>query len=203
MPAKSAKVDDYIAKAAPFAQPVLEHLRAVVHDACPSVEEAWKWNFPNFLYKGAILCTMSAFKEHCSFGFWKGSLLSDPDKLLPTTGKTGMGHLGKITSLSDLPSDEIMKKYIKEAMRLNDEGVKLPPKTKATAPKDIAVPGYFTEALEASEKAKLAFNQFPYSHKKEYIEWFEDAKTEATRNKRVAQALQWLEEGKSRNWKYQ
>jgi uncharacterized protein YdeI (YjbR/CyaY-like superfamily) len=201
---KDDRVDAYISKAADFAKPVLIHLRRVVHTACPDVEETWKWSFPNFMYKGSILCTMAAFKSHCSFGFWKASLLPDTDNILTNRDKDGMGHLGKIESLADLPADEVLIKYIQAGMQLNDAGVKLPPRAKVTEKekKEMEVPAYFTEALETSPAAKEKFNAFSYSHKKEYIEWFEEAKTEATRNKRMTQALDWIENGKSRNWKY-
>jgi len=199
-----ARIDAYIEKAADFAKPILTHLRELVHSACPDVEETWKWSFPVFSYNGAILCTMAAFKEHCSFGFWKASLLADVDNIFPVSGKDGMGHLGKITTLKDLPKDTILKKYIKAAMKLNDEGVKLPPRAKATEKekKELQTPDYFVNELKKNKNAAKLFDAFSYSHKKEYIQWFEEAKTEPTRNKRIAQAIAWIAEGKSRNWKY-
>jgi len=199
-----ARIDVYIDKAADFAKPILVHLRELVHAACPDVEEAWKWSFPVFMYKGAIMCNLAAFKQHCSFGFWKASIMPDPDNILSVSDREGMGHLGKITSLKDLPKDTVLKKYIKAAMKLNDEGVKLPPRPKPTEKekKELQVPDYFTKELKKNKAAGELFNAFSYSHKKEYIEWFEEAKTDATRAKRVAQALEWIVEGKSRNWKY-
>lgn len=201
---KDERVDAYIAKAADFAKPILTHLRTLMHTACPDVEETWKWSFPNFMYKGAILCNMAAFKEHCAFGFWKASLLNDTDGLFSPKERVGMGHLGKIQSLKDLPKDAVLKKYIKAAMKLNDDGVKLPARNKPTDKEKqaLVVPDYFVKALKKNKKAEKAFNDFSYSHKKEYIQWFEEAKTAATRDKRIAQALEWMAEGKSRNWKY-
>ncbi|MBA2561728.1 MAG: YdeI/OmpD-associated family protein [Chitinophagaceae bacterium] len=195
------RIDAYINKATPFAQPILHHIRQLVHKACPQVEETIKWSFPHFDYKG-ILCSMAAMKQHCSFGFWKASLMADPEKLLNKIGNTSMGSFGKIASINDLPSDKILISYIKEAVRLNEEDVKLPPKER-TAKKDVEVPGYMTSALSKNKKAQSAFDNFSPSHKREYIEWINDAKTEATRNKRIGTMLEWLAEGKSLNWKYQ
>ena len=197
---KDKRVDDYIAKSANFAKPILSHLRSLVHTACPLVEETIKWSFPNFDYKGAF-CSMAAFKAHCSFGFWKAALMKDAGTL-KNNQQNAMGHLGKITSLADLPPDKILIGYIKEAVRLNDEGIKLPRK-KPVEKKEILIPDYFTLALRKNKKALQAFEAFSPSHKKEYIEWITDAKTEETRNRRMATAIEWIAEGKGRNWKYE
>src|SRR4026207_417368 len=127
---KDKRVDDYIAKSADFAKPILNHIRQLVHTVCPQVEETIKWSFPNFDYKG-VFCSMAAFKAHCSFGFWKAALMSDATKMKDNQ-KTAMGHMGKITSLKDLPPDKVLIAYIKEAAKLNDEGIKLPPRKKIT-----------------------------------------------------------------------
>ena len=201
---KDERIDTYIAGAADFAKPVLAHLRALIHDACPDVEETWKWSFPNFMYKGAILCSMAAFKNHCSFGFWKAALMVDTDNVLTLTEREAMGHLGKIESLKDLPKDAILKKYIKAAMKLNEDGVKPPPRAKATEKekKELVAPQYFVEELAKNAAAAAVFQSFSYTNKKEYVDWFVEAKTETTRNKRIAQAIEWIAEGKVRNWKY-
>jgi uncharacterized protein YdeI (YjbR/CyaY-like superfamily) len=205
MATKDPRVDAYLEKVAPFAREVLTHLRELVHATCPEIEETWKWSFPVFMYKGAILCNMAGFKEHCAFGFWKAALMENDEKVLSVKDREGMGHLGKITSLKDLPKDATLKKYIKAAMKLNEDGVKLPARKKASEAdkKQLPVPGYLTETLAAHPKAKAAFEAFSYSHKKEYIEWITEAKTETTRNKRMATMMEWLTEGKSRNWKYE
>lgn len=201
---KDERIDAYIVKAADFAKPVLTHLRDLVHSACPDVEETWKWSFPHFMYKGQVLCSMAGFKEHCAFSFWKAALLADEDKVLSVTEREGMGHLGKITSLKDLPKDAILKKYIKAAMKLNEDGVKLPPRSKVSEQekKELEAPDYFTAELKKNKKAQKTLDAFSYSHRKEYLQWITEAKTEVTRNKRMAEAIQWMEEGKSRNWKY-
>ena len=198
------RVDAYIEKSADFAKPILEHLRELIHTACPDVEEAWKWSFPCFIYHGAIMCNMAAFKEHASFGFWKASIMDDTDKILNVgEGKDGMGHLNKLYSLKDLPKDAVLKKYIKAAMKLNEAGVKITrPKPTDKDKKELKTPDYLTKELKKNKQAEKVFNDFSYSNKKEYIDWFEEAKTDATRDKRLAQAIEWIAEGKSRNWKY-
>ena len=198
------RVDAYIDKAQDFAKPILTHLRELVHTACPDVEETWKWSFPVFMYHGAILCNMAAFKEHAVFGFWKASLLDDVDAVLTITDRASMGHLGKLQSVKDLPKDAVLKKYIKAAMKLNEQGVKLPSRTKVSESdkKEFEIPAYFTSELKKNKQANAVFETFSYSAKKEYVEWLEEAKTDATRNKRMTQAIEWIAEGKSRHWKY-
>lgn len=201
MPIKDKRVDAYIAKSADYAKPILTHLRALVHEACPEVTETIKWGFPNFDYKG-VFCNMAAFKQHCAFGFWKASLLKDPKKILMAANRESMGSLGKITSLKDLPSDKIILAFINQAVKLNDEGIKRAVKTTPKGSKTIDTPAYFLKVLKKNKAALDIFENFPYSHRKEYIQWFEEAKTEETRHKRIAQALEWIAEGKGRNWKY-
>ncbi len=198
------RVDAYIAKSAEFAQPILNHLRELIHATCPDVEETWKWSFPHFDYKGSTLCSMAAFKQHCAFGFWKASMMQDTDGVLEIKDRAAMGHLGRITSLKDLPKDSILKKYIKAAMKLNDEGVKMPARNKASdaEKKALTTPPDFAALLKKNKAAAAVFKDFSYSNKKDYIEWFEEAKTEATRTKRMDQAIEWIAEGKSRHWKY-
>jgi uncharacterized protein YdeI (YjbR/CyaY-like superfamily) len=201
---KDPRIDAYIGKARGFARPILNHLRNMIHASCPDVGETWKWSFPHFMYRGAILCSMAAFKEHCAFGFWKASLLQDTDNVLEIKDREAMGHLGKIQSLKDLPKDAVLKKYIKAAMKLNETGAKLPPRTKVTERErlELAIPDYFARELKKNKAAGEVFNAFSYSNKRDYIEWLEEAKTEATRDKRMAQAIEWIAEGKSRHWKY-
>ena len=198
MGSRDSRIDTYIAKAPEFAQPFLEHLRAIVHTACPDAEETMKWSRPHFLYKG-MLCGMGYFKEYCSFGFWKGSLIvKDSD----ATAEKAMGDFGRITKVSDLPSKKVLTGYIKQAMKLNDEGVKTPSRTKPKVRKELVIPDELTNALRKNAKAKAAFDKFSPSHKREYVEWITEAKTEATRNRRLETAIEWMAAGKSRNWKY-
>lgn len=193
-------VDDYIGKAEDFAKPILTHLRKIVHDACPDVEEKMRWSFPHFDHKG-IMLSMASFREHCTFNFWKQSIMNDPNGLFADSDEA-MGSLGKIKKKSDLPPDSLLKAYVMEAVRLNDEGIKVP--KKAPAPKeDVAVPDDLEKELKKHKKALKAFEAFSPSHKREYVEWITEAKREATREKRLSQAIEMLEEGKSRNWKYE
>ncbi len=201
MSATDSRIDAYIEKSAPFAKPVLQHIRELVHKACPAVEETMKWSFPHFDYKG-IMCSMASFKHHCAFSFWKASIMKDPERILKIKDRESMGHFDKISSLEDLPSDEVLIAYIKEAARLNDEEIKLPSKTKRLEKKELEIPDYLTAALKKNEKAQTCFDNFSPSHKREYIEWITEAKTEATRMKRIETAIEWLVEGKIRNWKY-
>lgn len=198
MPTVDPRIDAYIEKSAEFAKPVLVHLRKLIHKACPQVTETLKWSMPSFEYKG-ILCGFAAFKQHCTFGFWKQSLM-ETDAF--PKNKTAMGSFGRITSLDDLPSDKVMIDLIKQAAELNDKGVKVP-KRPVPVKKELVIPGDLTKALSKNRTAKAAFEKFSYSHKKEYVEWIEEAKTEPTRNKRLATTVEWLSEGKSRNWKYE
>jgi hypothetical protein len=198
MGTRDDRIDAYIAKSAEFARPILTHLREVVHAACPEVEETMKWSFPHFMYKG-ILCSMAAFKEHCSFGFWKSSLIVEKE---PNDVKNGMGQFGRITAPGDLPSKKFLSDYIKQAMKLNDSGVKSPTRSKPKAPKEVVVPDDLRNALQKNKKALATFEKFPPSQKREYIEWITEAKTDATRTRRLETAIEWMAEGKVRNWKY-
>lgn len=200
MGAYSKRIDTYISNANDFAKPVLTHLRSMVHKACPKVEETIKWGFPHFEYKG-MLCYMAAFKQHCTFGFWKGALMKDEQMVMTDLGESAMGHFGKIKNISDLPANKILLAYLKEAVRLNEEGVKLPPK-KINKLKVVQVPPDLKKALAKIKTAAETFNSFSNSNKKDYVDWLEDAKTEATRAKRLALAVEWMTEGKVRNWKY-
>lgn len=200
---KEKKIDTYIAKSADFAKPILLHIRELVHKTCPDVEEKIKWGMPFFDYKGEMLCHMASFKQHAVMSFWKASLMKDPALMENAKSETAMGHLGRITSLKDMPSDKKITSWIKEAMELNDKGIKLPSKAKPADKKELVVPDYFLKALAKNKKAKQVFENFPYSHKKEYVNWIIEAKTEDTRNKRIETALEWLAEGKSRLWKYE
>lgn len=194
------RIDAYIVKAQPFAWPILEHLRALVHKTCPEVEESIKWSFPHFNYKGEMMCSMASFKQHCAFGFWKASLMKDKTLVANAKGETAMGHLGRITSLKDLPSDATIIRYIKEAMQLNDAGIKV--EKKKPGSEELEIPDYFIKELLKNKAAKKTFEAFSPSNKKEYVLWITEAKTEATRKSRMATAIEWMAEGKPRNWKY-
>jgi len=202
MPTTDKPIDAYIEKKADFAKPILKHLRELVHKACPDAEETIKWGMPFFDYKGSVLCAMAAFKEHCSFTFWKAKLMKDPEGILQVAERHAMGNFDRITSLKDLPSDKTLIAYIKEAAKLNEDDIKLPPRKKA-APTELKMPVDFAAALKKNKKANTIFENFTPGKKKEYIEWITEAKTEPTKMKRIETAVEWIPEGKSRNWKYQ
>lgn len=195
------RVDAYIAKSAEFARPILRHLRELVHKACPAAAETVKWGMPFFEYSGSLLCNMAAFKQHCSFGFWNASLLNDPERALQVKNRTSMGHFERITSLKDLPPDKTILALVKEAAKLNEQGIKKPAPKKEVKP-EPPVPAALAAALKKNKKAKTHFDQMPPSHRREYIEWITEAKTDPTRDKRIATTIEWLTEGKSRNWQY-
>jgi uncharacterized protein YdeI (YjbR/CyaY-like superfamily) len=195
------RIDAYIANAAAFAQPILRRVRKLVHEACPSVEETMKWNMPNFTYRGKILCNLAAFKAHCAMGFWHQEM----EKLIAKeNGKTSeaMGLLGRITSIHDLPDDKTMIDYIRRAVELSDANV--PSRPRAAKPKPEAkVPPDLAAALKKNKKAATTFADFSPSHRREYIEWIVEAKRDETRQKRLTTTIEWLTEGKARNWKYE
>ncbi len=194
-------VDAYIAKSQPFARPILEHLREVVHAACPDVIETMKWSFPHFDYKG-MLCSMAAFKEHAAFGFWKHGLLAERGALAAGMNRGAMGSFGRVTSVADLPPRRALAVLVKQAMKLNDEGVKSPHRSKPRPRPAIAPPAAFTAALKKDAKARATWAAFPPGHRRDYLEWITEAKTVATRDARIATTIEWVGEGKARNWKY-
>lgn len=200
MPTKpDPRIDAYIKKSAAFAQPILRHLRALVHQACPEATETMKWSCPHFEYGGGILCGMAAFKAHATFGFWHQGMAA-------VLGKDGvkadeaMGSLGRITSPADLPSDAALLRYVKTAAQLNTSDAPARPKAK---PKPApTVPADLADALKRSKAAAATWEKFPPSHRREYIAWITEAKRVETRESRLATTLEWLAEGKQRNWKY-
>ena len=194
---RDPRIDAYIERAAPFARPILVHVRALVHEACPQVEETIKWGMPTFMHAGGILCGMAAFRQHASFGFWKHALVVGEGE-----PQAGMGSYGKLASVKDLPPKRTLLAHVRKAMKLNEGGVKAParkstPKPPPDVPEDLAV------ALEKNRAAKATFDAFPPSCRREYVEWINDARRQETRAKRLAQAVEWMAEGKRRNWKYE
>jgi uncharacterized protein YdeI (YjbR/CyaY-like superfamily) len=186
------RVDAYIEKSPAFAKPILKHLRALVHATCPNAEETIKWRMPMFMHHG-ILCGMAAFKHHCAFVLFKHKLVFEDQ----VTSDEAMGQFGRITALSQLPSDKYIATYIRKGMKLNESGVKL---TRAPAKKTpLKVPDDLSAALKKNKRALAVFEKFAPSHKREYIEWISEAKRDETRTKRIAQAVEWIAEGKQRN----
>lgn len=198
--AHDPRVDVYFAKAQEFAQPVLGHIRSLMHEHCPNVQEAIKWGFPAFTYNRTIIATMAAFKGHASAGFWYGKMvMGDTDHQAP-----GMGSFGRLTSVADLPSDEALAAMIAKSMALVDAGVKPPHYATKSPPKPEAeVPSALSAALSVDAVAQAVWGAFAPGQRREYCEWIADAKRDETRAKRVAEAVGWIAAGKKRNWKYE
>ena len=194
---RDPRIDAYIERAASFAQPILSHVRDLVHEACPQVEETVKWGMPTFVHAGGILCGMAAFKQHASFGFWRHA-----DVVGEGEPRDGMGSYGKLASLKELPPKKTLLAHIRKAMQLNEDGVKAPARKSAPKPPPEA-PADLVTALKKNTPAQATFDAFPPSCKREYIEWIVEAKRDETRAKRLAQTVEWLAEGKRRNWKYE
>ena len=197
MPTLDPRIDAYIAKSADFAKPILTQIRETIHAACPEVEESIKWSMPAFMYHGPLM-NMAAFKAHATVGFWKGELVVGR-----SAGDDGraMGHLGRLTSVKDLPPKKEFVALIKKAAKLNEDGVKV--EKKKTPRPTVPTPPELAAALAKNKTAQAAYKAFPPSHQREYNEWIGEAKREETRAARVKQAIEWIAEGKSRNWKYQ
>ena len=192
------RVDAYIDQAAELARPVLERIREAVHAGCPETEETIKWGFPHFTYKG-ILCSMAAFKGHCSLNFWKAK-----DVLGSTaTSDEAMGQFGRLTSVEDLPPKKVLVGYVKRAMALNDAGTPGPISHRQRSEGEPKVPDDLRVALDEDKRARATFDGFPPGQRREYVDWITEAKRPGTRAKRIATALDWLAQGKRRNWKYE
>jgi uncharacterized protein YdeI (YjbR/CyaY-like superfamily) len=194
---KDPRIDAYIDKAQPFAKPILKHLRRIVHAGCPQVEETIKWNMPHFVYGGGILCMMAAFKAHCVLHFWKGEIIF---------GKRGkeseaMGEFGRIASLDDLPNEKTLTAYVQKAAAAKEKGIAETSEKKPKR-KSLPVPRYLADALKKNVKARKTFENFSPTNQRDYIEWLTEAKRDETRRGRLKTAIEWMTEGKPRNWKY-
>jgi uncharacterized protein YdeI (YjbR/CyaY-like superfamily) len=191
------RIDAYIDdKAADFAKPILRHLRAMVHEACPDCEETLKWSMPTFMYKGKILAGLASFKAHATFGYWNDTMLQADEK-----NRSAMGQFGRITSVDDLPPRETLIALTRKSMALVDSGAK--PERQRAAKAPLTVPQDLQAALDAAPAAKATWDGFPPSCQREYVEWVTEAKRDETRTKRLNQTVEWLQEGKKRNWKYE
>jgi uncharacterized protein YdeI (YjbR/CyaY-like superfamily) len=191
---RDPRVDAYIEASADFARPILTRLREIVHAACPQAKETIKWGAPYFEHEGPM-CGMVAFKRHCAFVFWKDRLIVE------NPSDEAMGQLGRIEELADLPPKKTLTAWVRKAARLNEEGVKVPRRARRARP-PVKVPADLQKALNRNARAKDAFEAFSSSHRREYVDWIEEAKREETRRKRVASAIEWMAEGKPRHWKY-
>jgi uncharacterized protein YdeI (YjbR/CyaY-like superfamily) len=195
------RVDVFIEKSADFARPILVEFRSILQEAHPELVETWKWSFPNYTMNGKIICSFSAFKNHCSFGFWLGAQMPDPHHILEQIGKTAMGSLGKITTVSQLPKRELLIAYIQQAIELSEKGLTVQKKSQAIDKLEqtsLDFPEFFLNA----QKEGASFDRLSPSQRKEYLTWIFDSKTSETKNKRTKTMLENLQEGKSLHWKY-
>ena len=193
---KDPRVDAYIAKQQPFAQPILNQIRETIHAASPEIQETVKWGAPAYDHHG-MLCGMAAFKEHCVLGFWKGTLIVGRNN----KSLDAAGSFGRIKRVKDLPPKKDLIAYVRKAMALNEAGIKAPKKHKDPR-KPIPMPTDMKEALARNERAKTTYEDFSPSHKREYLQWITEAKQPETRQRRLSQAVEWMAEGKPRMWKY-
>jgi uncharacterized protein YdeI (YjbR/CyaY-like superfamily) len=198
MASKDPRVDAYIAKQKPFAQPILKRIRQAVHTGCPDVTETIKWGVPAFEYKGPM-CGMAAFKAHCLMGFWKGTLVKSMPKDRVTQAGGGWG---RFESIDDLPDLKLIVRMVKEAVALNDAGIKIPRAVKPAKP-PLKAPGDMLAAIKKDRKAGAAWAGFSPSAQRDYVEWITQAKSDDTRARRLQTAVEWIAEGKRRNWKYE
>ncbi len=198
---RSAGIDAYVSSAAPFARPILKHLRELVHAGCPEVAETMKWRMPFFVHGGRNLCHMAAFKAHCAFGFWHADMRQFVDR---ETGKSGeaMGSLGRIAALADLPPDRTLVGYVQRAAALNASGLPAHAVPKRRTRPALPVPRELCAALAGHPEAAATFSRMSRSHRREYIEWITGAKRDETRRRRLETAVAWLAEGRSLNWRY-
>ena len=194
MPARDPRIDAYIANAADFARPILVHLRDVVHAACPGVEETIKWGMPHFMHHG-MLAGMAAFKAHATFGLWRGK------ELVPDGDESAMGQFGCLASVRDLPPKRTLVALVKKAAALNEAGTPRPRRVVAKKPPPVPSPA-FAAALKRNREAARNFAALAPGQQREYVAWIDEARREETRDKRIAQAVEWIAEGKLRNWKY-
>ncbi len=201
MGTKSPRVDAYIEKAAPFAKPILKKLRTLFHKASPDLKESIKWGHVSFEHKG-IVGGFAAFKQHVSWGMWKAALLKDPKGAMNNEGGSSMSG-GKYAHVSELPADDYVIDLIRQAIELNDKEVKVPARSNPKPKPAIAVPRELVAAFKSAPKAKTFFDGLAPSCRREYLEWITEAKRDETRDKRIATAIEWLSEGKKRNWKYE
>lgn len=201
---KDPRIDAYIAKSADYAKPILKRLRKLIHAGCPQVEETIKWSSPFYMYAGSILCCTPAFKQHTAIIFWHRAL----PKSLGEVGlhKQSLARFRRLTDISDLPEDAVVKRLVEIAAAMNEEGPQSRMARVGAARKKkpaAKVPADLQAALNKNRKARATFDRFPPGRRREYIEWITEAKREDTRKKRLATAIEWLAEGKSRNWKYE
>lgn len=194
------EVDDYIAKMAEFAKPILNYLREIIHSTCPDVEENIKWGTPHYSYKGDHLCMMAGFKQHCSFSLYKAELMKDEDIKASVKAGKKFGYMDKVKDITELPTKKTLVAYLKEAMELNKAGIAKTKLVKKKSTVEVVAPKAFVDALKRDKIASSIFESKSPSFRKSYVIWVADAKSDETRQKRIDQSLTWIAEGKDRFW---
>lgn len=203
LPGHDPRVDAYIARQAGFARPILTHLRALVHAACPEAGEAIKWSMPFFTIAGRNLCNMAGFKAHVAFGFWENAAAKDASAVGDAGGGTSaMGQFGRLTSLSDLPDDATMTTLIAQAADRARSRAAAPSSAPRPARAPLPMPPELEAAIANNPDAAVHWAAFTPGKIRDYAEWIGEAKRPETRDKRIAEAVGWIAEGKDRNWKY-
>ena len=233
MASSDRRVDAYIAHAAPFAQPILARLREDVHAACPDAEEAVKWSMPFFMHAGRNLAHMAAFKAHCAFGFELGRAVVDLGREAQAMGQFGRitklddlppraevrKLVTKAAALIDAgtrpprapknvfgavaDSDADGGPAIRTGNGAAGGAPELPQPPAARIMVVPELPPAFAAALARQASARRFFDSLAPGHRRDYVLWIAEAKREETRLRRIAQALDWLAEGKRRNWRYE
>jgi len=196
------KIDEYLAKSADFAKPILSYLREIIHQTCPTIQEEVKWGYPHFDYKGDMMLILAAAKNHYSLSFFKAELMTDPKMIASVNEGQKMGYMVKLKTIEDLPPKEILISLIQQAMILNENGIKKAKPKKVILSKQLEMPIGLSEAFAKKPNAAAIFESKSPSFRKEYLVWIIDAKTDATRQKRIDQAVEWISDGKSRFWQY-
>jgi len=201
MPKRLKEVDQYIADSPEFARPILKTIRRLIHKACPQIQESIKWSSPCFEYHG-IVASMAAFKKHVRLAFWKGQHVKGSEELCEEMTRTGMSAM-KLHSMEDLPDHDALSAFMTSAAALNEPGDKpVTARKQAARRSKPKLPDDLLARLKKHKKARATFDGFSPSHQREYVEWITEAKRAATRQRRIDTTIEWLTEGKTRNWKY-
>lgn len=192
----SENITAYIEKATPEFKEVMIALRSVLNNPNFDIKEDWKWGAPNFNNEGMI-CWLAHFRNHVGMNFFKGTLIKDKYNLFTHYREEKGNRQLKFSDINQIIPEQI-EYYIEEAIKLNQENIKVVKKEI-----DTSLPLDLETELNNNPKAKMFFESLAPSYKRDYIEWIEEAKREATRTKRLATTMEWLSEGKKKNWKYE
>ncbi len=192
---RDPRVDAYIARAAPFAQPILAHVRDIVHGAAPEIAETIKWSMPFFVHGGRPIANMAAFKAHAAFGFWQRDATADAGS------REAMGEFGRLTCIADLPGEAVLANRVRAAIAAAAAGA--PVRRAAGHKPPLATPYDLQLALDAAPAAAAGFAALTPGARREYVEWVTGARQPATRAKRIATTVEQVAAGRKLNWRYE